>query len=148
MCFFFFKETNNLSFRPRRQSCMACCSLAPGSLGVAVSRGDMTATASHLGWGRGTRDQADGMADPGTRSRASASFLWLPCGTGPCGLTALSTVVPAHACLAVLRAGTWLMGESCRGRSKASGQVASWSVSPEHLHSGGSDSLLGNEGQE
>ena len=41
----------------------------------------MTATASHLGWGGGTRDQADGMADPGTRSRASASFpsLWPHC---------------------------------------------------------------------
>ena len=128
--FFFFKETNNLSFRPRRQSCVDCCSLAPGSLGVAVSQGEGTATASHFGRGRETRDQADGMADPGTGSHASASFLWLPYGTGPCGLTALSTVVPAQSCLAVLGADTWLMGESCRCRSKASGQVASWSTSP------------------
>ena len=46
---FFFKETNNLSFRPRRQRCMDCCRLAPGSLGVAVSWGEGTATLEGVG---------------------------------------------------------------------------------------------------
>lgn len=57
----------------------------------------MTATVCCLGWSRGIRDHADGAADPGTRSHASASFLWLPHGTGPRGLTALSAVVLAPA---------------------------------------------------